>query len=280
MKFPNAILNFNKYIYELIAIFIIVLICFVEYSLNERINFSLMYLVPISLIVLLVGKIEGLVLSVISSLGFVFVDYLLNGWSNINYTTINASLRFGIFVCFVILISSLKESRDKETLLARKDSLTGVSNGRGFYEDAEYHLSKANRENGVLTLLYLDIDNFKTVNDTLGHNEGDRLLKHVASTIENSVRSIDTVTRLGGDEFAVLFPGIDGDIAKKTISRIKEILDEQIFLHHWPITFSIGVVTFLELPSSVDEMIKVADERMYSVKYSGKNNISYFIYPS
>lgn len=280
MKFPKAILNCNKQFLTLIAVVLAILIGIAEFSLHESIDFSLLYLIPISLIVLLVGRIEGFALAVVSSLGFILIDYLLNGWSVIYFTIINAAMRFGIFACFVILLYFLKEAHEREAILARRDSLTGVLNGRGFYEDIKYEVAKFNRENGVITLAYMDIDNFKTVNDTLGHNEGDMLLRLVASTIEKTVRSVDSVARLGGDEFAVLFPGMNENNTKKIISRIKEILDEQAIQNKLPISFSMGVVTFNKLPSSIDEMIKIADEHMYAVKNNGKNNVDYYIYPS
>lgn len=280
MENSKVFLVLRKILYSLVAITLIILIGMAEYSFNEKINFSLLYLIPISFIVLLTGRIEGFVFAAISALGFIYVDYHLKGWSVVSFTIINAAMRFGIFTSFILLINSLKNAYKKESVLARKDSLTGVANGRAFYEVVDHEIKKVSRDGGVITLAYMDIDNFKKVNDTLGHNAGDRLLKLVAHTLVTSVRSIDTVARLGGDEFALLFPGMDQQSAQRVISRMKEILDGQVSQNKWPISFSIGAVTFKELSLTVDEMIRIADEHMYAVKNNGKNSINYYIYPS
>lgn len=124
--------------------------------------------------------------------------------------------------------------------------------------------------------IYLDIDNFKTVNDTQGHSEGDHLLRQVASTLTTAVREIDTVARLGGDEFGLLLPETGGDAAVTVATKISAGLKVQVE-QHWPVTFSIGMVTYLTAPESADEMIRVADTLMYEVKDSGKNELRHLI---
>nr|MDQ3806083.1 GGDEF domain-containing protein [Acidobacteriota bacterium] len=111
------------------------------------------------------------------------------------------------------------------------------------------------------------------VNDHLGHSAGDRLLKSVAEIIRRDVRSIDVVARLGGDEFAVLMPETDEQAARAAVSRLRQRLALSARRHGWPVTFSIGVVTFDAPPASVDEMLRAADELMYAAKRLGKDSV-------
>jgi diguanylate cyclase (GGDEF)-like protein len=120
-------------------------------------------------------------------------------------------------------------------------------------------------------LAYIDLDNFKTVNDTYGHLIGDSLLRLVADTIRNNIRTTDVLARLGGDEFVVLLPETDFEQSEIVINKVQTQLLDEMKKNNWPVTFSIGAVTFLTPPESVDEMIKKADNLMYSAKKNGKN---------
>ena len=125
-----------------------------------------------------------------------------------------------------------------------------------------------------MTLLYIDLDNFKQVNDAFGHETGDELLIEVAATIRTNVRSTDTVARLGGDEFALLLPETDQEAALVVTNKLREALLVSMQRREWPVTFSIGLVSFATPPESVEEMLKQADAVMYSVKLKGKNSIA------
>jgi diguanylate cyclase (GGDEF)-like protein len=117
------------------------------------------------------------------------------------------------------------------------------------------------------------VDDFKQVNDHLGHSAGDRLLRTVADTIRENVRGIDVVARLGGDEFAILMPETDGAAAGVVVRRVRRRLLDAARAGGWPVTFSIGVVTFDTPPASCDEMLQAADDLMYAAKRHGKNAI-------
>jgi len=120
--------------------------------------------------------------------------------------------------------------------------------------------------------MYIDIDNFKAVNDTKGHDEGDLLLIAAASTLKHQIRETDTVARLGGDEFSVLLPSTAKEAAEVAGRKLKRALADAIETR-WPVTFSIGMVTYATAPESVECMIRQADKVMYEVKKSGKNEL-------
>ena len=115
------------------------------------------------------------------------------------------------------------------------------------------------------------MDNFKQLNDSFGHSTGDNLLRLVAQTIKNSIRSVDLVGRLGGDEFAILLPETDYESAQTVLPKIHKKLLDSMKGSRWDITFSIGAVTFTIFPDNIDEIIGKTDNLMYSVKNSGKN---------
>ena len=107
---------------------------------------------------------------------------------------------------------------------------------------------------------------------------GDRVLQTVVNYIQTNVRKTDLVTRLGGDEFAILFPETGHLAVKSALSKIEKGLNKEMRKFDWPVTFSIGVITFLESPDTSNELIKMADDLMYTVKNNGKNAIVYSIY--
>jgi diguanylate cyclase (GGDEF)-like protein len=125
----------------------------------------------------------------------------------------------------------------------------------------------------------MDVDNFKAVNDLFGHLVGDKALATVASNLLNSLRQTDVVARVGGDEFAILMPETAADAAQTVLPKLQSSLIEEVRGHNWPITLSIGALTFNTTPASADEMLNLADQLMYTVKNSGKNNIRYAVYP-
>jgi diguanylate cyclase (GGDEF)-like protein len=176
------------------------------------------------------------------------------------------------FLFAVVVISTLKALLDASEKTSRIDPLTGIANRRLFYEVANAEIVRAHRTPEPFTIMYIDIDNFKTVNDIQGHDEGDLLLIAVASTIRHQIRESDTVARLGGDEFSVLLPLAAKDAAEVAGKKLKRALADTIETR-WPVTFSIGMVTYTTAPESVECMIREADQVMYEVKKSGKNEL-------
>jgi diguanylate cyclase (GGDEF)-like protein len=148
-----------------------------------------------------------------------------------------------------------------------------VANRRAFFEIANAERGRACRYGRPLTLAYLDVDNFKGINDRLGHASGDHLLVEVSRVLRDNVRASDAVARLGGDEFALLFPETDAAGAEAALRNLQKRLADAMQAADWPVTFSMGAAVFA-CPESVDEMIRAADELMYGVKKAGKNNIA------
>ncbi len=170
--------------------------------------------------------------------------------------------------------SRLRSLLAREHELARIDPLTTVPNRRAFYEALDKERVRSVRYHRPFTIAYVDLDNFKKVNDALGHAKGDELLVQVAAGLRSNLRGSDYVGRLGGDEFAILLPETDATAATCVLRKLRQRLLEEMNAHSWQVTFSIGAATFLDPPDSLDVIIRMADETMYAIKAHGKDNVS------
>lgn len=245
----------------------------IDYLTGPNFSLSILYLIPVLLVSWYAGKLPGILISFAGAL-----VWLVTGLLSKNYYAHPVELYWNdimeliFFLVVSVLISTLKNSLQREKIMAETDYLTEVPNRRFFYEYAEKELSRSLRYHHPLTVIYLDIDNFKVVNDTMGHCEGNKLLRLVAKTFSENIRTNDMVARLGGDEFALLLPESDPEAAENVINKAMNNL-EKVMKDDWPVTFSIGMVTYIKLPATVDELLKKADDLMYSVKMAGKGAI-------
>ena len=249
-------------------------IAYLDYITGEALSFSAVYLIPICFGTWYGNPRAGLLLAGASTVAWTTVnleDYSAHlavaGW--------NAVMRFTFFVITSTLLGRLRDELRVAQTLANTDPLTGAANRRLFIETVQQELRRAARHPRPLTLAYLDLDNFKEVNDLLGHATGDQLLRRVAQTIHEHIRRTDLVARLGGDEFAVFLPETDRAGAHALLPRLHELLLQAMIDRDWPVTFSIGVVTFDRPPAAVDTVIQRADALMYQVKRAGKNQVRY-----
>jgi diguanylate cyclase (GGDEF)-like protein len=178
-----------------------------------------------------------------------------------------------------LLERELFESHQRLRTLAENDSLTGLANRYYFDESLRTAIPRANRLNDQLALLFLDLDNFKIINDSMGHDAGDQLLKEVARRLLHVVRNGDIVCRLGGDEFAILAHNFESqDPIVQLAERILEELRMPIIIKNTEqfISASIGVATYPDAGNNASDMLKAADLAMYRAKRDGKNNYHFF----
>ena len=271
----------NKYLnpFLIILSFILsIMIGVIRFLTGPELALSLFFLFPIALVTWNVGRGAGIFISATSAISWLIADLmLLNSFSNIIIPFLNETFRLIVFLIITYIIFELKNALEKHKAFARTDPLTSVANRRAFFELANMELNKARRYRHPFSVVYIDIDNFKKVNDNLGHNVGDRLLRSVAKMIKQNIRVIDILARLGGDEFAILLSETGAEAASLVVRKLKNKLLSIMQGNGWPVTFSMGVVTFKVFPDTVDEMINVADSQMYAAKKKGKNRIHYKI---
>ena len=245
---------------------------------GNKLALSAFYLLPITIITLNFSTVAGVFAAVISAIAEMLVHVLYRGFY---YPPLiifwNAGILMTIYIIISLLISSLKESIHREKENARKDFMTGIANFQAFIEQADRELAKATRFKRGLSMAYLDCDNFKEINDTLGHRAGDVVLRTVAEVLQSRVRRADVHARLGGDEFAILFTELHAPEAETAMNQIRNFLLEEMRKYGWGVTFSIGLVTFEAPPASVDSMISKAEEQMYRVKRTTQNAISHLV---
>ena len=254
-------------------------IAFLDYSTGVEYSFSLFYLLPISLISWTISERFGLVFAILSSGVWIAVDlWSSNRAVNLFAYVWNATARLGFFLLPVFIIR-LNRAMQHERILARTDFLTGVLNTRYFRELAQMEVNRSFRYKRTFTIAFIDVDNFKTINDTFGHATGDTVLRAIATNIKMHLRKTDMVARVGGDEFVVLLTETGQQTAPIAFSKMQRALAKEMEENGWAITFSIGVLTLTAPTISVDEMLGRADQLMYVVKNNGKNNIHYATHP-
>ena len=172
-------------------------------------------------------------------------------------------------------IAQLQHELDETSALVRNDQLTGVLNRRGFDEALDKETGRATRRQSPLCLAVLDIDNFKKLNDSLGHQAGDAALVHLAQVVRDSMRPQDTIARYGGEEFVILLPDTPLEDAPAAITRLQRELTRRFFLHNNErllITFSAGVSEYQPEEPGM-QTFKRADAAMYQAKQTGKNRV-------
>jgi diguanylate cyclase (GGDEF)-like protein len=188
----------------------------------------------------------------------------------------NAFTRLGIFALLAYTFSlqtQLRRALEGEKLRADTDRLTGLLNREAFRERVEEEILRARRYNHPLSLAFIDLDNFKQVNDIQGHARGDKLLQQISDIITHTIRGIDIAGRVGGDEFAICLPETNEEQVGKAIDKLVKALAIMTNQSGWQVTASIGVVTCTEVcfTETYDVLLGTADKLMYAAKEKGKN---------
>jgi diguanylate cyclase (GGDEF)-like protein len=245
-----------------------------DYATGVEISFSVFYLIPVSLVSWHIGSRAGMFFSLAAAAVWLAADRLTGpepSYPEIPYW--NAVSRLAIFAFVTSILTALRQTLERERALARTDFLTGLPNARSFDALLDTEIQRARRYRHPLSVAYIDIDNFKVVNDTWGHDAGDALLQALASSMKARVRSTDLIARLGGDEFAIVIPETGEEAASAVVRKIQATAGEVGRKLGWEITMSIGILTCVAAPGSVQELMKMADNLMYEVKRGGKNAI-------
>jgi len=267
-------MKYFKTILFIICFLAVLFISFVHTLIHPALSLSIFYLCPISLAAWLIGRWAGYSLSLISAIAWLIVDIqFLNSSIDSLLPYFNESFRFFVFLFIVFIISKLHFLYKTQKELSITDQLTGIINRRGFIILANTELERSRRFNKPLSILYIDLDNFKTVNDNFGHDVGDKLLCRVVKTIKDNIRSFDIFSRLGGDEFIILLPETSPESARSVADKLKNVVYKKMKYYNWPVSISIGLAIYKKQPDTVEELIKISDQLMYAAKQEGKNRI-------
>lgn len=176
-------------------------------------------------------------------------------------------------------ISSQKDSEERLYYLAHYDNLSKLPNRLAFHDRLKQAISQARRSHNEVAVMFLDLDGFKEVNDSLGHNAGDEVIREVASRLSSAMRETDTIARFGGDEFTILLSNIDERKGIETAAqKIIEAVAKPIHIENSDamVTTSIGISLFPQDGDDIDTLIRQADMAMYAAKEAGKNKFLFF----
>ncbi len=258
-----------------LAMVLVGVVGLVDWFTGYELSFSVFYLIPVSLAAAYTGKPGGWIVSVSAGAVWFAVEYHTHTYSSVFYPVWNGLVRMTFFCAIAHLISELRLRYAQLREQAVVDSLTGLLNTRGFYARATDELLRAKRYPRPITIAYLDLDDFKKVNDSLGHEAGDEVLRAVGQTLRSQTRSTDLAARLGGDEFAVLLPETDAEAAATAVAKLHKAVLALAGERRWPVGASVGVVTFQHAPENLEQVISAADHLMYAVKHAGKNGVRF-----
>src|ERR1041385_8626946 len=252
-------------------LFMIYVIFLADIATGPQISMSIFYLIPVALATWQFKRKIGVVLSFICATAWGTADILAgNTYPSAIVPLWNAAVRLGFFLIVTYMLSMLDLAMEQ----AQTDVLTGILNLRGFREQAERELARCARESHGFSLVYFDLDDFKRINNQLGHRYGDAALHRVGQVLSKCVRRTDVAARVGGDEFVVLYPAADYMTANIIVANLHAALRQAFAANERPITFSIGVATFDSIPESLDSALNEADALMYISKQNGKAQVS------
>lgn len=277
LKFVATISRNRELAVILTSLLLLCFLCWLDYITGDY-SLIIFYLIPVSLPAWIIGKKTGGVFCVLSLIARIVADFSSSTVvqrSSLHYW--NLFMEFLFLFIMSLLCSILKNKLESEKTLARTDPLTKTINRHFFFNLVEQEIKRARSHKRPSTIACIDLDNFKEINDKRGHATGDKLLMAVVDAISTHIRKTDILARFGGDEFVVFFPNTTGEFAQVTLEKIHRQLQESMSTHSWPVTFSIGAVSYLKSPESVEEAIRSADKLMYEVKHSGKNRLLHTI---
>ena len=256
-----------------IVVVLLAAVAGLDIATGPEMSFSVFYLVPVLFAGGLVSRSAGRITAVVCAATWGYVDVRSGPASSAAWIQLwNSAVRLAFFLVINELVSMLRVAHSRQSALARTDSLTGIANARVFEEHVSRAIAQGRRDGRLFTLVYLDLDGFKRVNDDFGHAESDRVLQAVASTIERNLRATDVAARLGGDEFGILMLETDGEQARTSLERVAASLAHEVE-DRWGVGATFSSVTFTQLPDDADCALRQADALMYRGKAAGRGRI-------
>jgi len=251
---------------------LVVAVAGVDYATGIELRVFPLYFLPVLAVSLRLGRWPGLGTAAVCALAWELSN-LMAGMreSRTAIGLANLVLMAIAFGSVALLAAAQREWLRRERAISRTDGLTGLLNGRGFYEAAAVEVARSIRYRHPITLAYMDVDDFKGINDRFGHARGDAILVAIARALRRACRSTDLVARLGGDEFVILFPETGRDAAEAALVKLRSRVREAGSQDGSPVTASIGSVSFAKPSAEVEALVHAADTVLYTVKADGKN---------
>ena len=259
----------------------ILVVGFADHYSGSQASMMMLYAVPILLSSRYCGRLEGIVVAGGAATSWLTVNAIHSPMGeSVAVLSWNALTRLGIFALIAYSVSlqtHLRSALERENVRANTDRLTGLLNKGSFRERVEEEMNEARRYSHPLSLAFIDLDNFKQVNDMQGHAGGDALLQLVSQTLTRAIRKTDVAGRIGGDEFAVCYTETDEVRVKEAVGNLVQAFEIMTSQSGWQVTASIGVVTCTMINESYDTLLGKADKLMYLAKDKGKNAAEFLV---
>lgn len=257
-----------------LSVLITLLLGYLHILSGPAYEFHVFFILPVLVVGWFNGKRLGYGVAVLAAVEWFIADLSLAGdQADVLPLLFNSAMRLTMFLYGAWLIGEMRRVLLRESHMAREDALTQLPNRREFHDRGQQAFAQAQRQGAPFTAVFIDLDRFKEVNDSLGHDIGDALLVSVARVIREQVRASDIPGRLGGDEFALLLPNMTAAAASGYVESLRRRLLAAMKEKGWPVSFSIGVASYKVAPDNFDMVVKQADALMYEVKRSGRDRI-------
>ena len=261
-----------------IVVGLVVVLGVLDLIVGPTLSLLPLYAGPVALAARLARPVVAYTLAVLATLTLTGVALVGGGAGDVGLIFWNAASAALLLILVAWLTATLARRLTDEARFAARDTLTELLNRGSFLARLDTELARSSRYGRAFTLAYIDLDHFKAVNDLEGHDAGDELLGRVADTLRSGTRQTDVLGRLGGDEFAALLPETTVGPAGSVMHKLQSDLAEAMKERGWPVTFSIGIVTFEVSVETSRDALRVADEAMYAVKRSGRNGIHHLVW--
>ena len=254
---------------------LILLLAGIDHMTGYEISVSVFYLIPVGLATWYGNRRLGYIVSGLSAGTWLLVEQATaQPYSHDWILFWNSTVRLMAFAIVAFLLAELRTLLKRQQELARTDELTGLLNRTGFHERATVAITSASRYGHGIAVAYIDLDGFKNINDTLGHQQGDAVLRTVGRLLEASSRGSDVVARIGGDEFVVMLPNTSLAGARAYFEKMQVELQLEMRQQGWKtLGLSIGAVVFEKAPEDIFEALRMADTLMYRAKRSAHSAV-------
>lgn len=260
----------------LLIVFFMLLAFVVSNYYGQYLDIYILFTFPALLAAWIFNFWSGFLVVVINLNLLLYLELIYKVWKPISFTIIELVIRFFIMIVLVYLVDKIRRKLASIELESRKDSLTGLLNRRGLFEFGEYEIQRVARTKEPLTVVMFDIDNFKKINDTLGHVAGDAVLKSIGGVFHQHLRQMDAAARYGGDEFALILPITKAARAKQVVNRLIGLINKKLPDSPSGISVTVGCCTMTANSQlSFKALFKATDDFMYEGKKTGKNQVLY-----
>lgn len=252
-----------------LAICLFTAILIADLSAPNEISLRILYVFPLALLVMHVASLSLLIVGhacILSGLAFSIYLLPISGQARVTQFLLNALA----YILVSNLIRVVRQQYIELEQTAIHDSLTGLHNRQYFVQAVEAEMARQDRFGSIFSLAMIDLDGFKGLNDSKGHEYGDEALRYISSLMSSHTRKTDTLARLGGDEFALLMPNTDKQDCAAFCLFLVEMITARMPAAGYNVSASIGAITFAKMPVTAALAMKMADDAMYLAKQSGK----------